>query len=73
MNIFSINEGPKMTAKECIIEILAEDIRGNTKGVSTDLASGFEAYMGNDKVLSNFALTAINVLNKGYDRIFRSE
>jgi tRNA nucleotidyltransferase (CCA-adding enzyme) len=71
MNIFSINEAPSMTASECIREILEDDIRGNAKGVSADLASGFEVYMGNDRELSNFVLTAFNVLNKGYDKIFR--
>jgi hypothetical protein len=71
MNIFSINEAPSMTASECILEILEDDIRGNAKGVSADLASGFEVYMGNDRELSNFVLTAFNVLNKGYDKIFR--
>jgi hypothetical protein len=60
-----------MTAKECMKQLLLEDIRVNTKGVSNDFASGFEVYMGNEKELNRFVLTAFDMLNKGNEKTFR--
>ena len=71
MNIFTMNKGSNMTAKECMKQLLLEDIRVNTKGVSNDFASGFEVYMGNEKELNRFVLTAFDMLNKGNEKTFR--
>ena len=71
MNIFTLNKGSNMTAKECMKQLLLEDMRLNTKGVSNDFASGFEVYMGNEKELNRFVLTAFDMLNKGNEKTFR--
>lgn len=71
MNIFTLNKGSNMTAKECMKQLLLEDMRLNTKGVSIDFASGFEVYMGNEKELNRFVLTAFDMLNKGNEKTFR--
>lgn len=61
MRIVSIEETKLISIKENASLIIKKDVdSGNHTGIASDLKNGFSIYLGNEKKLNSFVVTAIN-------------
>lgn len=61
MRVVSIEETKLISIKEHANQLIKKDIEsGSQTGITSDLKNGYSIYLGNEKKLNNFVVTAIN-------------